>query len=71
MLFVCVASQCFLADSAYTSRELERRYANSGASIVVVVNEDGPTVVHEMSQSVGLNCEEAGKRIVVVGAVLG
>lgn len=72
VMFGCVAAgiKCSPANTAYTSRELEHQYRDSGANIVVT-NGDGLAVVHEMFQSVGLTREEAGNRIVVVGAGLG
>ena len=72
VLFGCVTAglKCSPANSAYTSRELQHQYADSGANIVVT-NGDGLPVVYDMFQSIGLNREEAYKRIVIVGDNLG
>ncbi|KDQ27621.1 hypothetical protein PLEOSDRAFT_1093294 [Pleurotus ostreatus PC15] len=58
--------RCTLANSAYTSRELEHQYKDSGAKVILVA-EDGVPVAREMLKDLGLAKNEVDQRIVVLG----
>ncbi|KAG5220582.1 4-Coumarate:CoA ligase [Salix suchowensis] len=58
--------RCTLANSAYTSRELEHQYKDSGAKVILVA-EDGVPVAREMLKDLGLAKSEVDQRIVVLG----
>ncbi|KAJ7244176.1 AMP binding protein [Mycena haematopus] len=68
VLFGSVAAglRCTLANSAYTSHELAFQYSDSGAKLVLTV-EDGLPVVRKMFADLGIAKEEADKRIIVLG----
>ncbi|KAG9220628.1 hypothetical protein CCMSSC00406_0003727 [Pleurotus cornucopiae] len=67
-LFGAIAGglRCTLANSAYTSRELEHQYKDSGAKVILVA-EDGVPVAREMLKDLGLTKDEVDQRIVVLG----
>ncbi|KAF8891748.1 AMP binding protein [Infundibulicybe gibba] len=68
VLFGSVAAglRCTLANSAYNARELAFQYIDSGSRLVFT-SEDGVNAVREMFSGLGVNNEEADRRIVVLG----
>ncbi|KAJ3772762.1 AMP binding protein [Lentinula raphanica] len=57
--------RCTLANSAYTARELQHQYTDSGATMIITTPENLNTALEMLTKGLGLSQVEAEKRLIV------
>ncbi|KAJ3844351.1 AMP binding protein [Lentinula raphanica] len=57
--------RCTLANSAYTARELQHQYTDSGATMIITTPENLNTALEMLTKGLGLSQLEAEKRLIV------